>query len=340
VLENLLLLAEIEDLRANPLQEATGVVIEANMDRTKGPMATMLVQNGTLKMGETIVVGNTWGRVKAMFNDMGKRVRKAGPSTPVAILGLGSVPEVGDTLKLVVNEKQARALVQKRKNQAVKKGTETVSLTNIYDKISAGQIKELNVILKADVQGSIEPIKNSLKQLGSEKLQVRVIRSAIGNVSESDVLLAVASNGLIIGFNVGIEEGARQLAETENIDIRSYNIIYKLIEDIEKALKGLLEPTIIEVVHGRADVRAVFKGSKKARVAGCYVTEGKVNRSSLVRVKRKDEVMAESEVISLRRFKDDVNEVTSGYECGIGFKDYNNYKEGDILEFYHKEKSK
>jgi len=340
LLENLLLLAELEDLKANPDQEAVGVVIEANMDRTKGPMATVLVQNGTLKLGETIVVGTTWGRVKAMFSNMGKRVRKAEPSTPVAILGLDNVPEVGDTLKVVAGEKQARALVQKRKTQKGKKSTETVSLTNIYDKISAGKVKELNVILKADVQGSIEPIKNSLKQLCSDKLQIRIIRSAIGNVSESDVMLAVASRGLIIGFSVGIEDGASKLAETEGIDIRFYNIIYKLIEDMEKALKGLLEPTIVEVVHGRADIRAIFKGPKRTRVAGCYIAEGKVNRSSLVRVKRQGDVIAESEVISLRRFKDDVNEVTSGYECGIGLKDFNEFMEGDVLEFYHKEKSK
>jgi translation initiation factor IF-2 len=303
-------------------------------------MATMLVQNGTLRMGETIVAGTAWGRVKAMFSDTGKRVRKAEPSTPVAVLGLDSVPEVGDTLKVVTGEKQARALVQKRKAQAEKKSTETVSLINLYDKISAGKLKELDVILKADVQGSIEPIKNSLKQLGSDKLQVRVIRSAIGNVSESDVMLAMASKGLIIGFSVGVEDGARQLAEAEGIDIRFYKIIYNLIDDIEKALKGLLEPTIIEVVHGRAEVRAVFKAAKKNRIAGCYINEGKVNRSSSVRVKRQDEVIAESEVISLRRFKDDVNEVAAGYECGIGLKDFNSFKEGDVLEFYHKEKSK
>ncbi len=340
VLENLLLLAELEDLRADPEQGATGVVIEANMDRTKGPMATVLVQNGTLKTGETIVVGTTWGRVKAMFNDTGKRVRKAEPSTPVAILGLDSVPEVADALKVVAGEKQARALVQKRKTQAEKKGTETVSLTNIYDKISAGKVKELNIILKADVQGSIEPINNSLKQLGSDKLQIRVIRSAIGNVSDSDVMLAAASKGLIIGFSVGILDGAKQLAENEGIDIRFYDIIYNLIEDMEKALKGLLEPTIIEVIHGRAEVRAVFKGAKKAKIAGCYITEGKINRSSLVRVKRQDEIVAESEITSLRRFKDDINEVTSGYECGVGLKKFNGFKEGDVLELYHKEKSK
>ncbi len=336
LLENLLVVAEVEELRADPSQPAVGVVIEAEMDKTKGPLATVLIQNGTLKVGDTVVVGGTWGRIRAMFNDVGKRVRKAEPAMPVELLGLDSVPQVGDTLTSVAGEHQARALIQKRQQEMQPK---SVSLDNLFDQISAGQVKELNVILKADVQGSIEPIRSSLERLATEQVQVRIIHSGSGNITESDVMLAIASKGLIIGFGTGVEAGARRLAEVEGVDIRSYDVIYNLVDDVEKALKGMLEPTYVEVIDGRAEVRAIFSSSKKSKVAGVYVTEGKVSRGASVRVRRGEQIVSESVVNSLRRFKDDVKEVTSGYECGVGIEDFNDFEVGDILELFRKEKS-
>jgi len=334
LLENLLLVAELEDLRADPNKLAEGVVIEAELDKTKGPMATVLVKSGTLKLGDTVVAGTSWGRIKAMFNDSGKRVKKAEPSTPVAVLGFDSVPEVGDAMKAVADERQARAMVaEKRKPQAV------LTLGTLYDEINAGNIKELNVILKADVQGSIEPIKTSLERLGTDKLKVRIIHAATGNITESDVMLAAASKGLIIGFNAGVEGGALRSAEVTGVDIRRYDIIYKLVEDLDKALKGLLEPTFVDITQGLAEVKAVFSAGKHARVAGVMVTEGKVTRGSLARVRRRGEVIFESEINSLRRFKDDVKEVAAGYECGIGLKDFHDFEVGDTIETYRKEKA-
>ena len=336
LLENLLLVAEIGELQANPGQPAVGVVIEAKMDKTKGSLATVLVHTGTLRLGDTVVVGITWGRLKAMYNYTGKQIKKAGPATPVELLGLNDVPRVGDTLTVVAGEHQARALIQERLQAAQKK---SIRLDNLYDHISAGNIKELNVILKTDVQGSIEPVRNSLEQLDTEKMRVRIIHSGNGNITENDVMLAAASKGLIVGFGVSSETGARRLANVEGVDIRHYDIIYNLIDDVDKALKGLLEPTYVEVIEGRAEVRAVFSKSKKDRVAGAYVTEGKINRASSVRVRRQEQVVSESVVSSLRRFKDDVKEVATGYECGISIKDFENFEVGDILEFFRTEKS-
>jgi len=336
LLENLLVVAEMENLRANPSLPAVGVVIEAKLDKTKGPLATVLVHNGTLRLGDTIVIGTTWGRVKAMFNDIGKRVRKAGPATPVELLGLNSVPQVGDTLTTVVSEHQAQVLIQKRQPETMPK---SVKLDNLFDQISAGQVKELNVILKADVQGSIEPIRRSLEQLGTEEVKVRVIHSGSGNITESDVMLAIASKGLIIGFNTGCEPGARRLADVEGIDIRHYDIIYNLVDDVGKALKGMLEPTYVEVIDGRAEVRAIFSAGKKEKAAGVYVTEGKISRGASARVRRQEQMVVESIVSSLRRFKDDVKEVAAGYECGVGIEDFNEFQVGDILEFFRREKA-
>lgn len=336
LLENLLVVAEMEELKADPSRPAVGVVIEAEMDKSRGPMATVLIQTGTLKVGDTVVVGSTWGRIRAMFNDVGKRVRKAEPSLPVAILGLDSLPQVGDTLNAVAGEHQARALIQKHQQEMAPKA---VSLDNLFDQISAGQVKELNVILKADVQGTIEPIRSSLERLGTDKVQVRIIHSSSGNITESDVMLAIASKGLIIGFGTGIEAGARRLADVEGVDIRSYDVIYNLVDDVEKALKGMLEPTYVEVIEGRAEVKAVFPSSKKLKVAGVSVTDGKATRGASVRVRRGEQVVVESTVASLRRFKDDVKEVASGYECGVGFKDFEDFEIGDILEFFRKERS-
>jgi translation initiation factor IF-2 len=337
LLENLLVVAEVENLKANPSRPAVGVVIEAELDKTKGPLATVLVHTGTLRLSDTIVVGTVWGRVKAMFNDMGKQVRKAEPATPVEILGLNSVPQVGDTLATVAGEHQAQTLIQKRQQERQQRLS--VSLNNLLDQISAGQVKELNVILKADVQGSIEPITSSLEQLGTEEVRVRVLHSGSGNITESDVMLAIASNGLIIGFGTGIEPGARRLADTEGINISNYNVIYNLVDDVGKALKGMLEPTYSEVIEGRAEVRAIFSSGKKVKVAGSYVTEGKVTRGASVRVKRQEQLVCESIVSSLKRFKDDVKEVATGYECGVGIEDFYDFQVGDILEFFRREKA-
>ena len=342
LLESVLLVAEMEELRASPSQPAAGVVIEAEMDKTRGPLATVLIQTGTLKLGDTIVVGNTWGRVRAMFNDVGKRIKKAEPATPVEVLGLNSVPQVGDTLTAAADERQAQTLIEKRKAEMEQESSlaaKSVSLNNLYDQISAGRVKELNVILKTDVQGSIEPIRISLERLGTEGVQIRIIHSGTGNITESDVMLAIASKGLIIGFGVSSEEGAKRLAGTRGIDIRYYNVIYSLVDDVDKALKGLLEPTYVEVIDGRAEVRAVFSAGKGAKAAGVYVTDGKINRNASVRVRRGEEVVSESTVSSLKRFKDDAKEVATGYECGVGIKDFNEFEVGDMLEFYRMEKA-
>ena len=337
LLENLLVVAEVENLKANPSRPAVGVVIEAALDKTKGPLATVLVHTGTLRLTDTIVVGTVWGRVRAMFNDMGKQVRKAEPATPVEILGLNSVPQAGDTLATVGGEHQAQTLIQKRQQERQQRLS--VSLNNLLDQISAGQVKELNVILKADVQGSIEPITSSLEQLGTEEVRVRVLHSGSGNITESDVMLAIASNGLIIGFSTGIEPGARRLADTEGINISNYSVIYNLVDDVGKALKGMLEPTYSEVIEGRAEVRAIFSSGKKVKVAGGYVTEGKVTRGASVRVQRQEQLVCESIVSSLKRFKDDVKEVATGYECGVGIEDFYEFQVGDMLEFFRREKA-
>jgi len=340
LLENLLIVAEMEELKANPSKPVVGVVIEAKMDKSRGPLATVLIHEGTLRLGDTIVVGETWGRVKAMFNDLGKQVRKAEPAMPVELLGLDSVPQVGDTLNAVATEQQAKALIEKRKLEAEQKRTlsaRPLSLSDLHDRISAGEMKQLNIILKTDVEGSIEPIRNSLEQLGTDEVQVSIIHVGSGNVTESDVMLAIASNGLIIGFSTGCEAGARRLADIEGVGIRFYNVIYELVDDISKALKGMLEPTYIDVTEGQAEVRATFPTLKKRKVAGVYVSEGKVSRGALVRVWRQGQVVSESTVSSLRRFKDDVREVAAGYECGVGLEDFNEFEIGDVLEFYKKE---
>jgi translation initiation factor IF-2 len=342
LLESVLLVAEMEELKANPNQPAAGVVIEAEMDKTMGPLATVLIQTGTLKEEDTVVVGNTWGRVRAMFNDTGKRIKKAEPSTPVEILGLNDVPEVGDTLAAVTDERHAQAILAKKKaetEEAASQSNKAVNLLNLYDQINAGKVKELNVILKTDVQGSIEPIRTSLEQLATEEVKVRIIHSAAGNINESDVMLASASNGIIIGFGVSATEGARNLAVTSGVSIRYYNIIYTLTDDIDKALKGMLEPTYVEVIDGRANVQAVFSGGKGTKVAGVLVAEGKIIRNSSVRVRRGKDILADSTVSSLKRFKDDAKEVATGYECGVGVKDFHDFHVGDVLEFYRMEKS-
>jgi translation initiation factor IF-2 len=342
LLESVLLVAEMEDLKANPNLPAAGVVIEAEMDKTMGPLATILMQSGTLKEEDTVVVGTTWGRVRAMFNDKGKRIKKAEPSMPVEILGLDEVPQVGDTLTAATDERHAQAILARRRAEKEKEAlkNKSVNLDNLYEQINAGKVKELNVILKTDVQGSIEPIRLSLEKLATEEVKVRIIHSATGNVSESDIMLAAASNGLVIGFNVNAGEGAKKLAATTGVDVHFYKIIYTLIDDVDKALKGMLEPKYVEVIEGHADVRAVFSAGKGAKAAGVMVTEGKVVRNASVRVKRGKEIITDSTVSSLKRFKDDAKEVATGYECGVGVKDFNDFKVGDVLEFYKVEKSR
>ena len=341
LLENLLVVAEMENLKANPSQPAVGVVIEAGLDKTKGPLATVLVHTGSLRLGDTVVVGSTWGRIKAMFNDMGKRLRKAEPATPVEVLGLNNVPQVGDTLNVVAGEREVRALMQERQLETQQPSplTKSVSLTNLFDQISAGQVKELNIILKTDVQGTVEPIRSSLERLGTEEVRVRIIHSGSGNITESDVMLAIASKGLIISFGCGVEAGARRLADVEGVDIRNYDVIYSLVEDVDKALKGMLKPSFVEVIDGRAEVRALFSSGKTGRVVGVYVTEGKLSRGISVRVWRQEQTIGQSTVSSLRRFKEDAKEVTAGYECGVGIKDFDDFQVGDILEFFRIEKA-
>ncbi len=337
LLANILLVAEMENLRADPTLPAKGVVIEARMDKTKGPLATILVHDGTLRTGDMVVVGTTSGKVKAMFNDAGKQVRKAPPATPVAVLGLRSVPQVGDSVTVATTERQARLLEEEnlRESALVAK---PVNLSNLFDQITTGQVKELPIVLKVDVQGSMEPIKTSLERLSTSEIKVNIVHAASGNVNENDVNLAIASKGIVVAFNTGIESNAQKLADTESIDIRPYRIIYELVDDVGKALKGLREPEFKEVIDGRAQVKEVFPGAKKTQIAGLYVTEGKIRRDSQVRVRRGDKVVADTTVLSLRRFKENVRDVATGYECGIGLNSFNSFQVADILEFYRKEK--
>jgi translation initiation factor IF-2 len=271
-----------------------------------------------------------------MFNEKGKQVRKAEPSTPVEILGLSEVPQVGDAITAVADEAQARAIIQKRLQQQKQSESKGMRLDTVFDEISSGKVKELALILKTDVQGSVEPIRNSLERLSSPEVQLKIIHSSTGKITEGDVMLALASGGLIIGFNTEVDTGARRLADSKGVDIRVYDVIYSLIDDVEKALKGMLEPTIIEVVEGRAEIRQVFPAGKGAKVAGCMVTDGKIVRNLPVRVIRKGKTVADTTVTSLRRFKDDVREVATGFECGIGLKDYHDFQTGDVLESYQK----
>jgi translation initiation factor IF-2 len=339
LLENLLLVADILELKAEHDCPAEGVVIEARLDKTRGPLATLLVQKGILKPGDILAISNTWGRVKAMFNELGKHLKKAEPATPVEVLGLNAVPHAGDSFKVVSNEREARMLLEKHEDmqQKVPTRAKTLGLSDLSTQISSGQIKELNIILKTDVQGSIEPIRDSLEQLGDEKIKVRVIHSGSGGITESDVLLALASNGIIIGFNSRPEPGAQRLAEGEGISIRYYNVIYELVKDVDKALKGMLEPTYTETTEGQAEVLAVFDTGKKGKVAGASVKEGKIRRDALARVIRQGESIHESRVSSLRRFKEDVKEVAAGFECGIKIEGFTDFQVGDVIQSYRQE---
>jgi translation initiation factor IF-2 len=338
LLENLLVVAELENLRANPAGPAVGTVIESRMDRTRGPIATVLVHDGTLKIGDIVAVGTTWGHVKAMVNDANKRIRRAEPSTPVEILGLAVVPQVGDTLNAVPDEHTAESLVKGRERELEEARGKAVKLENLFEQINAGKMKELDIILRTDVQGSIEPIKTSIEQLSTAEVKVQVVHSGTGNINESDVMLAVASKTLIVGFNTGIDPGARRLADSEGIDIHVYDIIYSIVDDIERALKGMLEPKYADVVQGRAEVKAVFPAGKKQNIAGLQVSEGKIARDDQVRVLRAGKVLAETTVTSMRHLKDDVTELARGFEGGVGLVGFNEFQAGDMLEFYRKER--
>lgn len=339
LLENLLLVADILELKADADRPAEGAVIEAGLDKTKGPLITLLIQQGTLNLGDALVVGDTYGKVKAMFNDQGKQMKKVGPATPVEVLGVNAVPKAGDAFRVVGSERQARLIIEQREiSQQPSVAAKPLTLSDLSAQISAGRVKELNIILKTDVQGSIEPIKDSLERLGTEQIKVRVIHSGSGSITESDVLLALASKGIIIGFNTKPEPGAQKLADLEGISIRNYAVIYDLVEDVNKALKGMLEPVYIDVVDGQAEVRAIFATGKKGKVAGVLVKEGKVTRDSLARILRQGEVVTESRVSSLRRFKEDVREVSAGIECGVGIEGFIDFQISDIIQFYHEER--
>jgi translation initiation factor IF-2 len=342
LLANILVVAEVADLKANPDRSARGVVVEAGMDMTRGPMATVLVQKGTLHQGDMAIVGETLGRVKAMFNEHGRRVKSAGPSAPAKVLGLSAVPAAGEPLIVVPDERAARTIVterQRRREAAAFRERHTLSLDTLFGEISAGKVKELNIILKTDVQGSVEPIRTSLERLSTEEVHVKIIHSGSGSITESDIMLALASKGIIIGFNTRPEPGALRQAEIEGVEINHYNVIYEVVDDVEKALKGMHEPVFKDVIDGHIEVRQVFKVSRLGNIAGCFVRDGTVTRNSLVRVTRGGEVIAESTFSSLRRFKDDVREVQAGYECGITLTGFDAFQEGDVLEFYHRERA-
>ncbi len=337
LLESVLLVAEMQELKANPNRSAKGVVIEAKLDKGRGPVATLLVQNGTLKSGDIIVAGTAVGRVRVMTDDKGRKVKEAGPSVPVEIMGLAEVPQAGDGFDAVNDERLARELVEQRKSKAKEeqfKEFQKVTLDNLFASIQEGQLKDLNIIIKADVQGSAEAVKQNLIKLSNEEVRVRVIHSGVGAITESDVMLANASNAIIVGFNVRPDNVASENAERDGVEIRCYRVIYECIEEVEAAIKGMLAPKFRDVDIGKAEVRQVVKISSVGNIAGCHVTNGKITRGAKIRVVRDGFVIAEDEMASLRRFKDDVKEVASGFDCGIGLNKFNDIKEGDVFEAF------
>lgn len=337
LLEMILLVSEVEEYKANPKRKANGTVIEAQLDKGRGSVATLLVQNGTLKVGDPIVVGNTFGRVRAMVNDLGRRVKEAGPSTPVEVTGLNEVPQAGDLFIVFEDEKTARQVGETRaaRQLASQRNEKTrVTLDNLFEQMKQGEIKELNIILKADVQGSAEALAASLQKIEVEGARVKIIHSGAGAITESDIILATASNAIVIGFNVRPDVNAKRAAESENVDVRLHRIIYKAIEEIEAAMKGMLDPEFEEKIIGQAEVRTTFKVSKIGTIAGSYVTDGKITRDSGIRLIREGVVVFEGELDTLKRFKDDVKEVATNYECGITIKNFNDIKEGDIIEAF------
>ncbi|NLA87269.1 MAG: translation initiation factor IF-2, partial [Clostridiales bacterium] len=330
------------ELKANPSRPARGTVIEARLDKSRGPIMTVLVQNGTLKQSDIIIAGTAVGHVRVMTNDKGVRVQEAGPSVPVEITGMSEVPEAGDNFNAVADERMARALVEQRKEEKKNQSAVDVKVTleDLFSRIQQGELKNLNIIVKADVQGSAEALKASLEKLTNEEVRVRVIHSGVGAVNESDVMLAATSGAIIVGFNVRPDNAARDSAVRSNVDIRMYRVIYEAINEVESAMKGMLAPRYKEVVQGHAEVRQIFKASSIGTICGSYVTDGKITRNSSVRVVRDGIVVHEGEIASLRRFKDDVKEVATNYECGISLEKFNDVKEGDIIEAFIMEQIK
>ena len=341
LLEGILLVADNTDIRANPQGEVIGTVIEAELDKSKGVMATLLIQSGTLEVGNVVVVGTAHGKLRALTDYKGNPIKKAGPSTPVSVMGLNEVPSAGDVFQVVDSEKEARVIVSDRADEA-KANAQTkrkTTLEDLFENVQLGEVKELNLIVKADVQGSLEPIVSELNKLGQGEIKIKIIYTETGNISDNDIMLASASNAILIGFNVQADVSARRLAEKEGVDIRLYEIIYRMTEDIEKALKGMLDPEVKEKVIGRAQVLAVFSASKFGRVAGCKVTDGELRRNAKARLIRGDDIVYEGDMGSLRHEKDDVREIRQGFECGVGFKNFKDIKAGDQLVCYVLEES-
>ncbi|HYH02525.1 MAG TPA: translation initiation factor IF-2, partial [Bacillota bacterium] len=343
LLEMILLVADMKELKANPNRAAKGTIIEAELDKGRGPVATVLVQNGTLELGDSIIAGAAYGKVRALINDKGKRVKKAGPSTPVEVIGFDELPEAGDTLNVISEERMARQLADKRmqlKRENELLQNQKVTLNDLFSKIKEGAIKELKLIIKADVQGSVEAIRQSLERLSNDEVKVKVIHGGVGAIGEGDVTFASAANAIIIGFNVRPDVNAKRIAEKENVDIQLYRVIYNIIEDVQKAMDGMLDPEYKEVITGRIEVRAVYKVPKVGNIAGSYVLEGKINRNNEIRLLRDNIVIHEGKIDSLKRFKDDVREVAEGFECGMGIANFNDIKEGDIIEAFMMEEIK
>ena len=332
LLENIYLISELEELKANPAQRASGVTVEAQIDKSKGPIATLLVQTGTLRQGDNVVVGAVHGRVKAMFNDSGKRIREAGPSVPVEILGLNGLPLAGELFKVVKNEKIAKAISQERELGRQNVTSSGVTLGEIYSRIEAGQVKALNLVVKTDVQGTVEAVRTGLENLSSERTRINLLRVATGSITESDVLLAEASDAIVIGFNTGTEPGANSVGKQNGVEIRSYDVIYTLLDDVGKALDGLLEPESRDILEGYGTVREVFKVSGKMLAAGIYVNDGRIIRDATVRIVRDNKTVFEGPIASLKHFKDDVREIATGFEGGIVVEGFQDYQEGDVLE--------
>ncbi len=341
LLEAILLVAENSEIIANPKGKVIGSVIEAERDRAKGVLATLLVQNGTLEVGDVIICGNTYGRLRNMFDFRGRHIRKAGPSTPAVVMGLSDVPTAGDLFQVVASEREAKVIINERtlaRQQAATQVKTALTLEQLFDRYQAGDVRELRLIVKADVQGSLEPIVGSLNDIKQSEIKIVILHAETGNIGESDVMLAAASKAIVIGFNVQADSPAKRLAETEGVSIRSYDIIYRLTEDIEKALKGMLAPEEVETVIGHAEVRAVFSISKLGKIAGCRVTDGEIRRNARLRVIRKGAALHEGNVTTLKHLQDDVREVKTGFDCGISSKGFDNYEVGDILEAFIVEK--
>jgi len=336
LIEMILLVADLQELKANPKRSAVGTIVEAQLDKNRGAVATAIVQTGTLRVGDVIVVGETFGKVRALENAQGKRITKAGPSSAVVVLGLSAVPEAGDILRVVADEKEARTMVESRKADLAAKGGDgsgRATLEDLYRQIQAGQAKELRIILKADVSGSLGAITHALEQLNQDEIRINVLHEGAGDITDNDIMLASASDAIIVGFNTKITDTARRAAEAEGVDVRLYDIIYKLTDDISAALQGLLEPEVVEVVEGRAEVRQIFRVGKSTVIAGCFVTDGRIVRGG-ARVWRGGKIVATDRIESLRRFRDDVREVAANYECGIGLAGFNDLEEGDIIECF------